>query len=152
MTVRGIPELQTRLDRLKPSIPLMHTLGLAVIAQQKLAAKPFRKTSNLEHSIHVGSITATSVDTVAGANYALFVERGTGIYGPSGQPIRPKRGKFLRWESGGSRRTGRGKGSTVHFARNVKGRKATPFMLPGARAALAGFGLRDTIVRLWNGR
>jgi len=151
VTVRGIPELQTRLSRLKPAIPLMRELGLAVIGEQKLAAKPFRKTSNLEHSIGLGSITPTSVVTRAGANYALYVERGTGIYGPSHQPIRPKRARFLRFKVGGSRLTGRGKGSTVIFAKSVKGRKATPFMLPGAKKALAALGFKNIIVRLWNG-
>jgi hypothetical protein len=29
--------------------------------------------------------------------HALYHEKGTGIYGPKGRPITPKRAKFLRW-------------------------------------------------------
>jgi hypothetical protein len=35
--------------------------------------------------------------------YAVFT-RGTGIYGPTGQPIRPKRAKVLSWKGAGGQR------------------------------------------------
>lgn len=44
--------------------------------------------------------------------YAIYVELGTGIYGPSGGMIRPRRARFLVWES---------KGGQVIFARQVRG-------------------------------
>ena len=54
--------------------------------------------------------------------YALWVEVGTGIYGKRKQPIKPKRGKFLVWRD---KKTGK-----LIFARQVKGRPATPFFRP----------------------
>lgn len=55
------------------------------------------------------------------SGYALFVEIGTGIYGPTGRPIKPKRAKLLVW---------RDKSGKLIFARKVRGRRATPFMRP----------------------
>ncbi|MGW7504391.1 HK97 gp10 family phage protein [Streptomyces albidoflavus] len=57
-------------------------------------------------------------------DYSLYVQRGTGLYGPMGQPIRPRRGAFLVFEAGGQ---------TV-FAREVRGTPPNPFMLDGLRA------------------
>ena len=50
--------------------------------------------------------------------YAPFMEQGTGIYGPSGQPITAKNGKFLRFQIG----------SKVIFAKSVRGSKGRFFM------------------------
>lgn len=58
------------------------------------------------------------------ADYALYVLKGTGIYG-SGRPITPKRGKYLVFRVGGQ---------TV-FARSVKGQKAQPFLQNAFKAA-----------------
>lgn len=40
-------------------------------------------------------------DVYSDVPYAAFQEEGTGIYGPSGQVIRPRRAKVLAWRSGG---------------------------------------------------
>jgi phage gpG-like protein len=52
--------------------------------------------------------------------YAAWVHNGTGIYGPSGKPIVPKRAKVLVFTPRGS--------STIVFAKFVKGMKARPFL------------------------
>lgn len=52
--------------------------------------------------------------------YALAVHNGTGIYGPKGVPITPKRGKVLVFTS---RKT-----NQLVFARSVKGMKGTPYL------------------------
>lgn len=57
--------------------------------------------------------------------YALAVEVGTGIYGPVGRPITPKRSPVLVFP---------GKNGTV-FARSVRGRPATPYLRPALQAA-----------------
>lgn len=49
----------------------------------------------------------------------LWLDQGTGIYGPRRQRIIPRRAKYLRWTT----RTGR-----VVFARSVKGIKPTKFL------------------------
>lgn len=149
MTVRGIPELQTRLSRIKPNPELMRNLGLSAIREQKLLVP--RRTGNLGRSIGLGSVTPTVVNTVASASYAVFVEFGTRAH-----DIVPRVKKALRFAVGGNARlTGTPRtGGPVRFARRVRhpGTRARPFMVPGARAALQGLGLRDTIVKLWNGR
>ena len=47
------------------------------------------------------------------------MEQGTGIYGPSGQPIRPKTKKFLAF---------RGKGGKMVFTKSVKGVRGRFYM------------------------
>lgn len=59
--------------------------------------------------------------------YARFVHDGTGIYGPRGIPIRPRRAKFLRFKPKDSRR--------YVYARKVKGMKPNAFLLNALRAA-----------------
>ena len=55
-------------------------------------------------------------------DYSVYVQRGTGLYGPRGQPIRGR--PILVFEVGGR---------TV-FAREVKGQHSNPFMIEGLRA------------------
>lgn len=57
--------------------------------------------------------------------YAEAVHNGTGIYGPKGAPIRPKRKKVLMFKVGGE----------VVFARSVKGMKPRPFLVNALPAA-----------------
>jgi hypothetical protein len=61
-------------------------------------------------------------------NYARFVHDGTGIYGSSGAPIRPKKGRWLVF-------TPKGQSSPV-FAKSVRGMRGVPFLrdaLPAAK-------------------
>ncbi|WP_019549824.1 HK97 gp10 family phage protein [Streptomyces sulphureus] len=51
--------------------------------------------------------------------YAAYVHEGTGIYGPSGQPIRPRRARVLSWQPRGGGRV---------FAREVRGQRGQPFL------------------------
>lgn len=60
--------------------------------------------------------------------YAIMVHDGTGIYGPRGVPITPRRGQFLVFTPKGS--------NQVVFARAVKGQRGVPYLrnaLPAAR-------------------
>lgn len=50
--------------------------------------------------------------------YARYVEEGTGIYGPAGQPIRPVKAKVLAWKAGGQ----------WIIARQVRGMKPWHYM------------------------
>jgi phage gpG-like protein len=81
------------------------------------------------------SITATLV-TVNGnpacrigtnVEYALAHHNGTGLYGPSGQRIRPRRGRLLVF-------TPRGAARPV-FARSVAGSRPNPFLKDALDAA-----------------
>lgn len=81
---------------------------------------PVGKTGNLRRSIIMqGSGMAVKViQDLTVAKYGSYVENGTGIYGPTGQPIKPVRAKALSWVSNGKR----------VFARSVKGMKPRYYM------------------------
>ncbi len=64
-----------------------------------------------------GSSFTGSVGT--NVKYAGIQEAGSGIYGPSGQPIRPKTKKFLAF---------RGKGGKMVFTKSVKGVRGRFYM------------------------
>lgn len=55
------------------------------------------------------------------AEYARYVHEGTGIYGPEGRPIRPRRARVLSWRNGGRRR----------YAASVRGQRPQPFLWEG---------------------
>lgn len=64
---------------------------------------------------------------VVGTNieYAPYQEFGTGIFGPTGTPITPKRAKVLVFP---------GKGGGLVFARSVSGSRPRKFMAKGLQA------------------
>jgi hypothetical protein len=66
--------------------------------------------------------------------YALYVHEGTGIYGPKGTPIRPKRGRYLVFEARNARTTAPGRGNLV-FARQVRGARPNRFLLRALQQA-----------------
>lgn len=143
--IDGLPQLRARMNALKPSPELMRNLAVAAVAEQKRLVP--RKTGNLGRSINVGTVTATSAETLARANYAAPVEFGTRPH-----DIRPVRAKALRWGKGKVRLSGApASGSSVQFAKRVRhpGTRAQPFMLPGARRALDLLGI-SSIVKRWN--
>jgi hypothetical protein len=73
-----------------------------------------------------GGLPATQIGT--GVKYARYVHDGTGIYGPRGAPIRPRRpGGYLVFTPKG----GRGK----VFARQVRGMQPNPFLKNALSAA-----------------
>lgn len=67
-------------------------------------------------------------------HYGIYVHEGTGIYGPKGRPIRPKRGQYLVFEARNARTTPRG-GGTMVFAREVRGQRPNRYLLNALRAA-----------------
>jgi len=70
-------------------------------------------------------------------DYAIFVEKGTGLYGPKHARIYPVRAKvmvFTPRKSAGGAFVKRGDRTTV-FARSTRGMRARPFLGPALRAA-----------------
>lgn len=55
---------------------------------------------------------------------ALWVQQGTGVFGPTGSPITPRRSRVLRWPD---RRAGAG----FVYRDSVAGQNANPFMWRG---------------------
>ncbi|MEV6400564.1 HK97 gp10 family phage protein [Streptomyces sp. NPDC051907] len=79
-----------------------------------------------------------------GLEYGLYVHEGTGVYGPKGQPIRPKRGKYLVFEARNARTTAPGRGNLV-FARQVRGQRPNRYLLNALRAA-SPWPVNDSVV------
>ena len=146
--IRGIPQLRARIEAITPNAGLLRKVALLAVREQKLLAP--RKTGNLGRTIHLGAVTPTRAETIASADYAAYVERGTRPH-----EIRPRNRKALRWAastadarlSGTSRSGGR-----VRFAKRVQhpGTRAQPFMVPGAKKAVEGAGLKATVISAWN--
>jgi hypothetical protein len=138
----GQDALRRRLRAISEPKELLREVALLSVAEAK-GLVPVR-TGNLRRTIRVGPVTAKSARVLAGGTrsvgYARYVEEGTGIYGPKGQPIRPKKARMLSWKSGGKR----------VFAKSVRGRKATPYLVPGIRAAIAKAGLKEAVIDAWN--
>lgn len=86
------------------------------------------RTGTLARSIEVSLVTrgeGTGAQVGTSLFYARYVHDGTGIYGPTGRPIRPQRGKVMVFQ---------GNTGTV-FARTVKGQRGTHFLERALRAA-----------------
>ena len=132
---KGLPQLRKRLDAIGELGPFMRDIALDAIGEQKKRAPV--KTGNLRRSIRLGRITARSAETIAGANYAAYVEFGTKPH-----EIRPRSKRALRWKD---------KGGGFRFATRVNhpGTRAKPYMIPGAEAAIAATGASQ-IVKRWN--
>lgn len=100
-------------------------------AQRNLGRSPRRiRTGYLRASLYIKPVV---IDGYPGfrigspLNYARFVHDGTGIYGPKGQPIRPKNSKWLVFIPSG--------GSGKVFAKEVKGMPPNPFLKDAVKAA-----------------
>lgn len=154
--LKGLQQLRARLRAIHDGKRILQKLQTDTTFEAKQLTRPFRKTGLLGASIKPGYLTRTDALVVAGARYAAYIEYGTGIYGPKHKRIVPKNGKFLAWRtgavtlSGASRVKGGKQIAGWAFAKSVKGRKATPFLLPGAKAAVRKNGMPDLIVKLWN--
>lgn len=154
---QGFEALSKRLAALGHEEPVLEALQLAVVHEAQ-ALVP-RKTGFLQRNIAPGFIRGSSATVEARTPYARFVEEGTGLYGPKKKKIVPKTKKALAWKSGGKskvRLTGRSRtrgGKAIadtSFAASVKGRRATPYLKPGAEKAIRKSGLKDVVVKLWN--
>lgn len=146
VTIKGIPQLRSRFEAIKPNPNLMRELALHAVREQKLLVP--RRTGNLGRSIGIGRVTSTYAETRATAEYAAYVERGTRPH-----TIVPRTKSVLRWPASGSATLSgrvRSSGQAI-FAKKVRhpGTRAQPFMLPGAKKALDDLGV-GSIVKAWN--
>jgi len=98
------------------------TLKMATLMLQGKA----KELAPVDKSTLRKSILATNdaFQGIVGSNleYAKYQEFGTGIYGPKGSPIVPKRAKMLAWQ---------GKSGQWFRARSVKGSKPVKFLQGG---------------------
>lgn len=145
--LEGQDALIRRLKAIGEPKPLLRAIQLEAKREAKLLAP--RKTGNLAKTIDLGDLTDHYAIVEARARYAAFVERGTRPH-----IIRPKKKAWLAFPAPGSATlAGRTKvGGRRIFAKVVHhpGTKPKPYLLPGARKALARGGFRDRIVKNWN--
>lgn len=87
---------------------------------------------------------------VASDEKALWLEEGTGIYGPKRTPIRPKRGEFLVFRLG-PRSQHDSRARPLIFAREVKGRPASWVMRDASRHVADRLGLAWRNLRSFQG-
>lgn len=152
----GEEQLEARLRALaSQGKPIMGLVGLTAVREQKRLVP--RKTANLARSIHLERTTPREAITVASASYARAVEFGTRPH-----DIRPRKARALRFPGSGTSTTLAGRVRTGSaralgnaafvFAKAVRhpGTKAQPFMLPGARRAIALANIKGIIVSAWN--
>jgi len=113
----------------------------AVIKQfLKISSEELLRTVRKETPVDNGPLRRSWTPKISGnrltltnsRNYAVFVEKGTGIYGPRGHRIFPKSASVLHWQGKGTTHT-ISNGSTSYtvsssgqgiFARSVQGRPA----------------------------
>jgi hypothetical protein len=148
MAVKGLAQLLSRFNAIKPNPQMMRTLALTAVREQKIEVP--RRTGNLGRSIRIGRVTPTEAETIAGASYAIYVHEGTRAH-----DIRPKNRKALAFpaDSGSATLGGRvRKGGKVRFAKRVRhpGTKANPFMLRGAKKAIESTGFAKFVIERWN--
>lgn len=139
-----MPELQARLRAIGNTEPVLRQMQITTVREAKILVH--RKTGHLGRSIVPGRISGATAEVEARTPYAAVVE-----FGSKPHIIRPVRAKALAW--GGTRRLSGAlaKGSSpTHFAKLVHhpGTKPYPYLLPGAKKAVAG--IRDAVVKLWN--
>jgi hypothetical protein len=145
--MKGLPQLLSRFNAIKPNERLMRDLALSAVREQKIEVP--RRTGNLGRSIRIGRVTPKEAQTIAAASYALYVHEGTKAH-----DIRPRNAKALAFPAAGSATlAGRvRKGGKVRFAKRVRhpGTKANPFMLRGAKKAVEGLGFASYVIEAWN--
>lgn len=166
MAIDGLDDLNARIAALRSgnaSRQLLLQMGNTVVAEaQKRAPK---KTGTLIRSIRVDDVnereqtaTVRAGSTTGKIGYAQYVEFGTGIYGPRRTPIVPVRRKALRFPRAGAATRLSGNltsaqqraGGGYAFAKSVRGRKATPYLIPAVKDVVNRLGLADAIIDVWN--
>lgn len=97
-----------------------YTRRTANRAKQLVGVDTGRLRSSVQHTVVIeGNRVVGRVGTLV--EYALYHHQGTGIYGPSGRPIRPRRARVLVFTPAGS--------SDPVFAQEVRGSRPNPFLV-----------------------
>jgi len=125
LDIQGMNKLQAAFQR-SPQLTMskLTTAMNKSLVRLKATAKELVPVDNgtLRGSILIDPLQISG-NTIIGTvgtdlNYSEYQERGTGIYGPYGTPIRPKTKKVLAWQKNGKR----------YFAKEVKGSRPRWYM------------------------
>jgi hypothetical protein len=127
---------------------------------RNMAAVGARKTGNTGWSIQPRNITETSAE-LWGSPVLVYIDEGTGLYGPLHHRITPQAAKALRWfggPAGSLRLSGRprkgkaGAGAGPIFATSTAGMKSRPYIQKSVREAGNAMDteLGAVVVDTWN--
>lgn len=83
--------------------------------------KPLLDSGQLRNSIHAAEASAVKIRIASNAVYSDHVALGTGIYGPTRQPIRPRDAKALRIPGVGLRASVKGSPPRPFFPSDARG-------------------------------
>lgn len=104
--------LESKLPEYKTE--LLYKIGYILVAKikQKIVDKQLVSTGRYLNSIQATVLNENNLLVSDGVYYGIYLEVGTGIYGPKATPITPKKAKFLHFKlkTGGN-----------VFAKQVKG-------------------------------
>lgn len=167
--VVGLTALQHRLERMSSTSARHGTMqeaavfirGQMVTAQREIGA---RKTGNTARSLQVTQVTETSA-SIVGTPVNVWIDTGTGLYGPAHRRITPRVKKALAFavgsfgKGGSLRLTGRprkgkaGAAAARVVVRSVAGMHARPYIARSITEAAKKLGapLKAAIIRQWNG-
>lgn len=129
-----------------PSGPMFRSVTIWAEQVRSVAAATAPRDSGLlanSHTIRVGVVPGFAfAEITANTDYALFVMRGTGLYGPRGRIIRARKGKVFRFEARGShgplaRGASAAPGGVV-FAKSIKGTPANPYLEEALHTVMDG--------------
>jgi hypothetical protein len=99
------------------------------------AGKIGKNTGGMVQSLHLSKLGKSGFTVAFGKHYATFFHGGTGIYGPTGRPIRPKVAKVLAFSVRGAKGfkgSKKGKGTKQFAFRSVKGSPPRPLLPEGS--------------------
>ena len=151
--LQGYSQLQARFRAL--SGPGKMKLMAAAVRGELVKATP-RKTGLTGSSWQVASTTDTRA-TITGSIVNLYIDEGTGLYGPLHHLITPQAKRALAFHAGpagslrlsGTPRSGKaGAGATLVVVRSVKGMRPRPFIRKAVVGAASQLGA--AVVKAWD--
>ncbi len=162
VTISGVPQLQVKLKNVAGS-RLQYMQTAAAQTQGQLRRNIPRKTSNTSRSIQIAGVTEVKADIVGDA-VAVWIDSGTGIYGPRHHRITPLAKRALSWFAGsfgpkgslrltGRPRKGRaGAAASRVTVRSTRGMRARPYIARSVQEAsrIVGPEIAINIVDAWN--
>jgi len=99
------------------------------------AGKIGRDTGGMLQSLHLSKLGKNGFTVAFGKHYATYFHGGTGVYGPTGRPIRPKSAKALAFNVRGAKGfkgAKKGKGTKRFVFLSVKGSPPRPLLPEGS--------------------
>ncbi len=153
-SVQGLPQLQARLHALQGAQKMKL---LAAAAQGELRKNsPGQRTRLTANSWRQQSVSETHA-VLTGSIVNLWLDQGTGLYGPRHARITPKAARAMRWAAtaskgfrlSGAARAVKGNVIGYAFATSTKGMEGRPFINRSLQAVGGEVGV-NAIVTIWN--